>query len=536
MSEAGASQGARRRHLLVGAAIAVPLVILLALEFRALSKLEETAAIAQRMSLRGYAKAVVRHVDELYQGKAREALGISAQALRDPDAGVLEAHFARVGGRGVARFFVARFAPDGSGSLVFFDGDGRALASPSDAPEARAVNVAVAPWRVVAADRTPVASAPTEVSESDPEARLVLRPVLDAENRVAGVVGFVVDTAFVRDRLLPEAIETERSLFPSAVRDEVAVELRPRPEPIEPVAARPPGNEVDVAFRLVFADQVLHVHAVYVTPEQWARQSLAINLSLSLAMTAVLVTAIVFALRSAARATALSQMKTEFVSNVSHELRTPLSSIQIFAEFLRRGRVHDPKKVEEYGASIEAETRRLSRLVENLLDFSRIESGRKLYRREPVAPEDVVAEALDAFEVPLQQAGFQVQVRAPQAPLPLLSADRAALVQVIGNLIDNAIKYARDGRRLEIDLEREGSFVAISVRDGGAGIAQGEHGRIFEKFYRVSTGLVHDAQGSGLGLAIVKHVVEAHGGSVLVRSRPGDGSTFVIRLPLAEAG
>jgi signal transduction histidine kinase len=138
--------------------------------------------------------------------------------------------------------------------------------------------------------------------------------------------------------------------------------------------------------------------------------------------------------------------------------------------------------------------------------------------------------------MPLQQAGFQVQVRAPQAPLPPLSADRAALVQVIGNLIDNAIKYARDGRRLEIDLEREGSFVAISVRDGGAGIAQGEHGRIFEKFYRVSTGLVHDAQGSGLGLAIVKHVVEAHGGSVLVRSRPGDGSTFVIRLPLAEAG
>jgi two-component system phosphate regulon sensor histidine kinase PhoR len=227
-------------------------------------------------------------------------------------------------------------------------------------------------------------------------------------------------------------------------------------------------------------------------------------------------------------------MKTEFVSNVSHELRTPLASIQIFAEFLRRGRVHDAKKVEEYGASIETEARRLSRLVENLLDFSRIESGAKLYRRETVAPEDVVAEALDAFEMPLQQAGFRVQVRAPD-DLPALSADRAALVQVIGNLIDNALKYARDGRRLEIDLAREGDFVVISVRDAGSGIASAEQARIFEKFYRVSTGLVHDAQGSGLGLAIVRHVVEAHGGKVEVRSREGEGATFEVRLPAATA-
>jgi signal transduction histidine kinase len=272
-----------------------------------------------------------------------------------------------------------------------------------------------------------------------------------------------------------------------------------------------------------------------VTPEQWARQSLVINLSLSLAMTAVLITAIALALRSAARATALSQMKTEFVSNVSHELRTPLSSIQIFAEFLRRGRVTDAKKVEEYGASIEAEARRLSRLVENLLDFSRIESGRKLYRREPVAAEDVVAEALGAYEAPLQQAGFRVQVRSPEAALPPISADREALVQVLCNLIDNAIKYARDGALLEVELDRDGGGVAIAVRDAGCGIAPAEHGRIFEKFYRVSTGLVHDAQGSGLGLAIVKQVVEAHGGRVEVLSAPGEGSTFVIRLPVAAA-
>jgi two-component system phosphate regulon sensor histidine kinase PhoR len=535
MSSGDAARARRLRHLWIAAAIAVPLVTLLALEFRALSKLEETAAVTQRMALRTYAKAVVRHVDELYQGKAREALALAEPDLADAEDARLEAHFARVAGPAVRSFFAVRFAPDGSGPVRFFAGDRGARLADADARELRAVNIALAPWRVVAADGGALATAPTEANENDPEARIVLRPVLDtARGNVAGVVGFVVDSAYVQGQLLPEAIEAERSQFPSAVRDDVAVELRPRPEPIEPVVLRPPDNEVDVAFRLVFADQALHVQAGYATPEQWARQSLAINLSLSLAATLVLVSALALALRSAARATALSQMKTEFVSNVSHELRTPLSSIQIFAEFLRRGRVHDAKKVEEYGASIETEARRLSRLVENLLDFSRIESGAKLYRRETVAPEDVVAEALDAFEMPLQQAGFRVQVRAPD-DLPALSADRAALVQVIGNLIDNALKYARDGRRLEIDLAREGDFVVISVRDAGSGIASAEQARIFEKFYRVSTGLVHDAQGSGLGLAIVRHVVEAHGGSVEVRSREGEGATFEVRLPTATA-
>jgi signal transduction histidine kinase/HAMP domain-containing protein len=525
---------ARTLRWLVAAAIALPLAILLSLQFRALAKLEETAAVAQRMSLRSYAKAVVRHVDELYQEKAREALAVTAAQLHADDPTALEAHFARAGARGVARYFAARFVADGSGAPIFFTADGRVLKESPDPRLARAVNVAVAPWRVVAADHTPTSAAPTEVSEGDPEARVVLRPVLDAQQRVAGAVGFVADTAFVRDTLLPEAIETERALFPAGVSDQVQVDVRARPLPIEPAAAVPgPSNEVDVGFRFLFADQALHVHAAYVTPEQWARQSLLINLSLSLAMTAVLVTAIALALRSAARATALSHMKTEFVSNVSHELRTPLSSIQIFAEFLRSGRVRDAKKVEEYGASIEAEARRLSRLVENILDFSRIESGRKLYRREPVAVEDVVAEALDAYEAPLQQAGFRVQVRAPDAPLPQISADREALVQVLCNLIDNAIKYARDGAALEIDLSRDGDGVAIAVRDAGGGIAAAEHARIFDKFYRVSTGLVHDVQGSGLGLAIVKQVVEAHGGRVEVQSAPGAGSTFVIRLPFA---
>jgi signal transduction histidine kinase len=527
----------RTLRWLVAAAIAVPLAILLSLQFRALAKLEETTAVVQRMALRSYAKAVTRQVDELYQEKAREALALTAEEIQADDPAAVARHFAGVGGRGVLRFFAARFAADGSGAPTFFAADGRALADAVEPGIARAVNVAMAPWRVVAADRTRVAPAPTEVSESDPDARVVLRPVLDAQRRVAGAAGFVVDTAFVQDELLPAAIEAERSQFPAAVRDQVQVGLRPRPLPIEPAAQTPgPSNEVDVPFRLVFADQVLHVHAAYLTPEQWARQSLLINLSLSVAMTAVLLTAIALALRSAARATALSQMKTEFVSNVSHELRTPLSSIQIFAEFLRRGRVTDPKKVEEYGASIESEARRLSRLVENLLDFARIESGRKLYRREPVAVEDVVAEALDAYEAPLQQAGLRVQVRSPQAPLPAISADREALVQAVCNLIDNAIKYARDGGRLDFDLARDGDGVAIAVRDAGAGIAPAERERIFEKFYRVSTGLVHDVQGSGLGLAIVKQVIEAHGGRVEVESAPGQGSAFVIRLPLAEPG
>jgi signal transduction histidine kinase len=269
------------------------------------------------------------------------------------------------------------------------------------------------------------------------------------------------------------------------------------------------------------------------TPEQWAHWNFRVTLTLTLLMTAALIGGIAVALRTASREMRLSQMKTDFVSNVSHELRTPLSSIRVFGEFMKLGRVGDPAKIREYGDHIETESRRLTQLINNILDFSKIESGRKTYRFEPVSVEEVVAETLKTCEVRLKQSGFRVDFQAPAGRLPTASLDREAISQALLNLLDNAVKYsgAAEEREVVVRVWQKGACVFISVADHGVGIPAEEQKKIFEKFYRVSTGLVHDVKGSGLGLSLVKHIVEAHRGTVEVESAPGRGSTFTISLP-----
>ncbi len=223
------------------------------------------------------------------------------------------------------------------------------------------------------------------------------------------------------------------------------------------------------------------------------------------------------------------------ISNVSHELRTPLASIRVFGEFLHLGRATAAEKVREYGEYIEAESRRLSRLVDNILDFSRIESGRKRYRLEVADLREIVRDTVKAFEVRLRQEGISVDVRGPDEPLPAVRADPDAIAQALANLLDNAVKYSCGAPDVAVELGQRNGSVTLAVRDRGPGISPEDQERIFEKFYRVSTGLVHDVKGSGLGLAIVKHVVEAHQGMVVVESKPGAGSTFTIELPVHEA-
>jgi two-component system phosphate regulon sensor histidine kinase PhoR len=228
----------------------------------------------------------------------------------------------------------------------------------------------------------------------------------------------------------------------------------------------------------------------------------------------------------------LSQMKNEFVSNVSHELRTPLASIRVFGELLRLGRFGGVEKAREYGDFIETESRRLTQLINNILDFASIESGRKTYRYERCDVREVVDATLRSFEVRLRQAGFRIHLEGAEIPLPPVVVDAGAIGQSLSNLLDNAVKYSGDERDISVVLRRDGDFVLIAVRDYGIGIPRGEQRKIFDRFHRVSTGLVHDVKGSGLGLAIVRHIVEAHRGKVTVESRPDEGSTFSIHLPV----
>jgi signal transduction histidine kinase len=227
----------------------------------------------------------------------------------------------------------------------------------------------------------------------------------------------------------------------------------------------------------------------------------------------------------------LSRLKSDFVANVSHELKTPLALIRLFAETLELGRVPNEEKARQYHQIINKESRRLTQLINNILDFSRIEAGRKEYRFVPGDVAVVVREVIDAYRFPIEQQGFALELELAE-DLPELEIDPEALSQAILNLLNNAIKYSPEDRRIRVSARREGDRVLVAVADRGIGIPRAEQKKIFEKFYRAESSLVHTTKGSGLGLALVRHIMEAHGGSVEVTSTPGEGSTFTLALPV----
>jgi len=227
----------------------------------------------------------------------------------------------------------------------------------------------------------------------------------------------------------------------------------------------------------------------------------------------------------------LSRLKSDFVANVSHELKTPLALIRLFAETLELGRATSEEKARQYYRVINKESQRLTQLINNILDFSRIEAGRKHYRFVPTDLAAVVREVLEAYRFPIEQQGFTLEVQIAE-DLPEVAVDPEAISQALLNLVNNAIKYSPNEKFLRLEVRKEGERVLVLVTDRGIGVPRGDVKRIFEKFYRAENSLVHETKGSGLGLALVQHIMEAHGGSVEVVSSPGRGSTFTLALPL----
>ena len=229
----------------------------------------------------------------------------------------------------------------------------------------------------------------------------------------------------------------------------------------------------------------------------------------------------------------LGEMKTNFVSSVSHELRAPIASMRLLAESLERGKILEAAKQQEYYRFLVQESRRLTSLIENVLDFSRIEQGRKEYQFEPA---DLDALAEQTVKLMLPAAGARQVELAWQpgpGPGPLPSCDGLAIQQALINLIDNAIKHSPAGAGVTVGRENAAPhLIHLWVEDHGPGIPPDEHEKIFERFYRRGSELRRETQGVGIGLTIVKHIVEAHGGRVLVRSAAGQGSRFTIELPM----
>jgi signal transduction histidine kinase len=235
--------------------------------------------------------------------------------------------------------------------------------------------------------------------------------------------------------------------------------------------------------------------------------------------------------RNISREMALAKLKSDFVSNVSHELRTPLSLIRLYAETLEMGRIKSEEKYQEYYSIIRKESERLTALINNILDFSRIEAGRKEYDFRQTDLRELVHNTLDSYRYQIEQQGFAFEEEIA-SDLPQVKVDREAIARSLLNLVNNALKYSQDRKFIGVHVFRDNGSVKLEVVDHGIGIPEGEQPKIFEKFYRVGDPLVHNTKGSGLGLALVKHIVSAHGGDVSVDSSPGRGSKFTISIPV----
>jgi signal transduction histidine kinase len=227
----------------------------------------------------------------------------------------------------------------------------------------------------------------------------------------------------------------------------------------------------------------------------------------------------------------LNKLKSEFISNVSHELKSPLTSIRMMTEMLHHNRVENEERKSEYYAAMLEESEHLSHLIDNILDFSRIDEDRKKYEFVKLDPDQLIREFLKSIRQLIVESGFEISYNYPDR-VPAIRADRNAILQVLYNLVDNAIKFSGKSRKVDIHMGFKENEMQLSVKDYGIGISTRDQEKIFERFYRSRESQRSGIRGSGIGLTIVKKIVEDHGGSITLISRPGEGSEFTVRLPV----
>ena len=350
------------------------------------------------------------------------------------------------------------------------------------------------------------------------------------------LAGFAYDADYLANTFFPQALN---AVLPNqepgdTSRPQTAIMVRTAKDE-SPLAASicwdggPP--EVEHSFESVFPGLVLGMKLRGTTIEamsaKWLRTSYIILGGLSLLLAA----GVWLTYRNVTRELALAKLKSDFVSNVSHELRTPLALIRLYSETLELGRLPNSSKQHEYHEIIRKESERLTALINNILDFSRIEAGKKEYTFRETDVADLVRSTLESYRFEIEQNGFRLEEKI-EDNLPPLQVDREAIARSLLNLVNNAVKYSVSDKYLGVSLYRRNGGVNLEVVDHGIGIPPNEQAKVFEKFYRACDPLVHNTKGSGLGLSLVRHIVEAHGGEVGVESSPGKGSKFTITLPV----
>jgi signal transduction histidine kinase/tetratricopeptide (TPR) repeat protein len=267
--------------------------------------------------------------------------------------------------------------------------------------------------------------------------------------------------------------------------------------------------------------------------DQIVRREMRLYGALLFGMTVLILSGIVLTLRAATHEAETVRLRSDFVSNISHELKTPLSLIRLFGETLESDERTDDAKRREFSGIIARESRRLTHLIDNVLDFSKIDAGRKEYDFERGDLVKLVSDTLEAYRFYLRDRGFEFDISLPPGPV-FITMDKDAMAQALLNLLNNAEKYSGERKYIGVKMTLQRDHVSISVEDKGPGIPPSDLKHIFEKFYRGEQGPARDAQGCGLGLTIVKNTVESHGGNVRVESGLGRGSRFVVTLPLRD--
>jgi two-component system, OmpR family, phosphate regulon sensor histidine kinase PhoR len=369
---------------------------------------------------------------------------------------------------------------------------------------------------------------PVIIGDSTSHQGLVLLFVTSSRSPEQTIAGFVIDArSFLVDVLQAKIEQAAGEEFVLGVVDGQTQTMVLASSPVELPELREtkefwlfPGYSIGIRLKGTSVEDLVHARSER-------------NFVLIALLDTLLIGAVWLVYRTLKKEMELVRLKGDFVSNVSHELRTPLALVQMFTETLAMNRVPTEETKQEYYATILQETERLTRLINNLLSFSRMEAGKKQYRLEPADLNEIAARVMKTYTASLDHEGFTVLLHYAE-DLPELLADREAVAEALMNILDNAVKYSTTEKYLRVATGRTVNRAYVEVEDHGIGIDKIHHKKIFETFYRVSTGLTHTIKGSGLGLALVSHIMEAHGGSITVESVPGNGSTFRLIFPINE--
>lgn len=281
----------------------------------------------------------------------------------------------------------------------------------------------------------------------------------------------------------------------------------------------------------IFPEYNLGISLIGKSIEDLVKERAVNNLILIGVLLVVLLIAVWFVYRAVKQEVVLAQAKADFVSNVSHELRTPLALISMFAETLEMDRVKTEDKKKEYYSIISHESNRLGRIVNTILNFSKMEAGKRKFIFDEEDINEVMIQVYQNYSYHLYNKGFDFEFE-PGINIHKVMIDKEAISEAVVNLIDNAVKYSNEVKFIKIVISEEDNFVTVEVIDKGIGIPDEDQKKVFDKFYRVSSGLIHTTRGTGLGLSLVKQIMDAHKGKIVLKSKLGKGSSFKLYFPV----